>query len=447
VSIIENAIVDALGAALSGLNSLSDNAVGHIVQDTLSHFIDYPISTLQAASILENLYYYYYPSENISDFIAEEMKNKKNKNLNKSSIKAVAKQLVDKAVHAPAAKGTQNLKKVPQIGVRMAARPRPSRKTSTSFRGGKSEVVMLVKHTEMVGPLTGTSAFNIVSFIINPSNSTLFPWLSQMAPNFQKYRFRKLWLEFQTDSSTATSGKVVMSADFSVTDPTPSSRILQMQAHCRAGTPAWKDITLRLDKFDLEDRGDLFIIGAALPANSDLKTYHLGNLFVSTQGMGSNTEVGDLHVHYEVELISPQPVAAQVGGTGISSQKLVNGNTNVNVNNVLGINFTTSFTSILVPNGVDNKYVVNGIGSFWCVFSLVGAGFNGTDPAVTLNNVTCQRFGTPVVNAASTVAEYMFRVDNAVATLQDSFSLAWATTATSISACVIRVFPCAAALN
>lgn len=87
---------------------------------------------------------------------------------------------------------------------------------------------MIIEHTEYIGDLissnvNGTSNFTSQYYELNPGNPVTFPWLSDVAINFQDYRFEKLVFEVRplvsestsTTSATLTSmGSVVMATQY-----------------------------------------------------------------------------------------------------------------------------------------------------------------------------------------------------------------------------------------
>lgn len=79
-------------------------------------------------------------------------------------------------------------------------------------------------HREFIGDLTSSVEFVNTAYPINPGNSTLFPWLSTIARNFEQYQMLGLIFEFKTMSATAVGttntglGTVIMATDYDVLD-------------------------------------------------------------------------------------------------------------------------------------------------------------------------------------------------------------------------------------
>lgn len=67
----------------------------------------------------------------------------------------------------------------------------------------------------------------------------------------------------------------------------------------------WDSFTLNCRYKDLNALPQYYVRGGLIP-NTDIKTYDVGQLFVSLVGPAANDgPMGELHVDYEIELISP----------------------------------------------------------------------------------------------------------------------------------------------
>lgn len=93
--------------------------------------------------------------------------------------------------------------------------------------GGKG-FAMRVKNVEPIGSFgTFTSSGVPYTYIqgayINPGNSALFPWLSQIALQFEKYKFNYIKIHYRPVCPTSTSGVVGMCIDYDPADAFVSS--------------------------------------------------------------------------------------------------------------------------------------------------------------------------------------------------------------------------------
>jgi len=183
----------------------------------------------------------------------------------------------------------------------------------------------IVRHREYLGDIAATTDFTVTKYPLNPGQVITFPWLSNIAQNYEQYRFRGVIFEVNSTSSdavlsSATSsalGTVALATDYDVLDaPYASKReMLNSQFSCsrkpsesfihpieckKAWTPYNLNWVRTTDTF---------------PTGGDPRTYDLGNLYVATEGMqAASGNVGELWVTYEVEFFKQQllPLGAEV---------------------------------------------------------------------------------------------------------------------------------------
>jgi len=91
----------------------------------------------------------------------------------------------------------------------------------------------IIRHREYIGDLLGSQGFQISTFLINPGNEILFPWMANVAVNFEQWCPRGMIFEFKTTSSdtvvNVTSGSpnlgsVIMATDYNVYNPDFASK-------------------------------------------------------------------------------------------------------------------------------------------------------------------------------------------------------------------------------
>lgn len=160
---------------------------------------------------------------------------------------------------------------------------------------------------ELIATVTGQTAFTLVQFSINPGSSTTFPRLSRIAQLFEKYQFERLEFYFQHDvSQYATQGQqglVLLSALYDAASPPPTSKTQIEACKPRVICMPNQNSLLRLAKDRMHPRGyPLFVRPGLLPGGTDIKTYDIGNMFLTVQGMVGAGEVGELHVRGRVKL-------------------------------------------------------------------------------------------------------------------------------------------------
>jgi len=86
-----------------------------------------------------------------------------------------------------------------------------------------------VQHREYIGDLVSSStSFNTQVFNINPADSTVFPWLSNLASNFEQYHIHGLAFEYVSSTSEYYSagamGTLMMGAQYDLNSPLYASK-------------------------------------------------------------------------------------------------------------------------------------------------------------------------------------------------------------------------------
>lgn len=170
-----------------------------------------------------------------------------------------------------------------------------------------------VSHRTFLGPVSSQSAFTPTSYSVNPGLVDTFPWLSRVAARYDKYRFTRLRFEYRSVCATNVPGVVMMSFDYNAADQLPLSKSVQAQTIPNAENNVWmnNDLVVPCDN-------NWRFVRQALVANTDIKTYDLGNLVLSSI-YGSGITTGELYVEYTVELekpSEPEAIAAFFSTTG-----------------------------------------------------------------------------------------------------------------------------------
>lgn len=185
-----------------------------------------------------------------------------------------------------------------------------SPKVSSTQRG------ILVTHTEAVDRISGTVEFFARRYAINPANASVFPWLSQKANQYEKYRFRKLVFTYSTRTATDRAGQVTMAYDYDIYDSTPgSTEDMLTYAGAIEGAPWSLDLSVHADRKVMDVaryNGD---------TGPDRRLNDMGFIAVATSDFATTELAGRLLVSYVVELsieqtgVPPQPVDGSYGLT------------------------------------------------------------------------------------------------------------------------------------
>jgi len=169
-----------------------------------------------------------------------------------------------------------------------------------------------IEEDEYIGEVAGSVNFATTGYNINPGQSGTFPWGNKIAQLYERYDFD--YLEFYLTSEVSAyatqgqTGVVVMSVDYDATDiaPTTKQQVLDTDPHTKPCLPSVQNpIRLILDCNEMRTSDAKYVRPGAQPANTDLKTYDAGILYVSTQGMANTTNFAQLCVRYRCHLKKP----------------------------------------------------------------------------------------------------------------------------------------------
>lgn len=265
------------------------------------------------------------------------------------------------------------------------------------------------------------AAFNINTFVINPTNVAMFPWLSLMAQNFEQYRFYGLVFEFKTTSATAVSstntalGSVILATQYNILEPPFASKV-QMDSYDYAVSTN-PSISCIHPIECAPKQGAMVNLYTFTSAAGDNRFSDLGNFSIATQGQQATSDIGELWVSYDIEFLKPR-LGLPVSGLNQAYLASFTGSlvtTATNILSLLAAPTTGNFVPNLLlvhdgPSGPGTLAWPSGvIGSFYvnltCTFSGVAGGPTDTLLATTASTgmaVVDPGFWQPLVPGTST---------------------------------------------
>jgi hypothetical protein len=179
-------------------------------------------------------------------------------------------------------------------------------------------------HREKVGKYVtpGSGAFTqLAAIALNPGVAASFPWLSNEAAGWERYRFNALRYIWVPAVGTAVAGDIIMGPDYDAADPAPyGETALSSYENTEEGN-VWCRFAAELDPANLHgDEKQKYLRFGNLAPNQDIKTYDCGNFFLYSSDDAA-AQTGKLWVEYDVTLINPQvpPGGFQASGVIASS--------------------------------------------------------------------------------------------------------------------------------
>jgi len=162
---------------------------------------------------------------------------------------------------------------------------------------------------ELIQPVWTQTQFEAVGYAINPGNSSMFPWLSKIAGQWEKYKFLKLEVHYRpniTEYSPNAAGLLILQGDYDALDPVPLSSTQMLDSEPKATCMPCKSMVLRLSPREMANSGQMHYVRTGYPPfGSDLKTYDVGQVFFGADGSASAALCGRLYVKYKVRLEVP----------------------------------------------------------------------------------------------------------------------------------------------
>lgn len=282
--------------------------------------------------------------------------------------------------------------------------------------GGGGTVIRFQEYLGDIVTSSSANTYNAVSYYLNPANEATFPWLSQIAANYEEYEFEGLMFCFNSTSADALNstntalGTVMMATQYDVLDSAFQGKLDLLNYQGAQSTVPSKSMChfIECDPRQTSVSTMLYTLPGSVPSGADARLYHLGVFTLATTGFqGTSVNCGELHVTYQVRLMKPkmyaslgnsQPSFAYQNSTGIAAATPLGtvanatlSGPNGGVGALLGITMVTD--QIIWPATIGKLYYR------WAI-NWSGTSATFTVPAITYNN--CANVG--VINAPQTTA-------------------------------------------
>lgn len=187
---------------------------------------------------------------------------------------------------------------------------------STVLRSSTAPRPVIIRHREVIGLVTASSTagnYSALALPLQPGLNLSFPWLSQLALAFEKYRFKSLKYSYVPECSTQVPGNVALMFDYDCKDGAPPDMISLMTGGDYVSTPVWQSASMTYHPPLASELSHRYIrVGAP---TGDQASYDAGQLIVASNGVSTaSLALGYIFCDYEVELMVPQYASSNNAG-------------------------------------------------------------------------------------------------------------------------------------
>ena len=176
-----------------------------------------------------------------------------------------------------------------------------------------------ISHREFIGNVYGPSAgkpFETQTWDLNPGIEQTFPWLAQIAANYEEYEIKQLMFTFKTTVANFQTTSGVTGTVLTATQYDPHSRPFtdlntMLQTFGGSSCKATENLIsgVECDPAKLAGAPGKYIRTADIPSNRDLKDYDLGRFVLALADFPNqlvDEAIGQLWVSYTVTLRRPR---------------------------------------------------------------------------------------------------------------------------------------------
>lgn len=190
--------------------------------------------------------------------------------------------------------------------------------TMTNIPAGGGTVI---RYQEYLGDLITSAtpgAFAINSWLINAANRESFPFLAQLAVNYESFSIEGLIYEFRSTSASALNstntalGSVILATQYDVAEaPFTSKAEMLNYEYSNSVKPSDNCMHMIECSPSQTNLPILYTLDGLNPANTDARLYHLGRFSAATIGFqAASVRIGEIHCTYQIRLLKPKLYSA-----------------------------------------------------------------------------------------------------------------------------------------
>lgn len=255
---------------------------------------------------------------------------------------------------------------------------------------------------DIYAPSSGT-VFQIDSWNLNPGLVQAFPWLSQLALNFEEYEFIQLAFTYKSTvadfaSASGQVGQIAMATQYNPNSDSFADKeeMMLYQGGMSCKTTESLIHGIECDPSKLAGAAQKYVRQGSLPMSEDLKNYDLGKTSIAVLNVPSTyagQQIGELWVSYTVRLRKPKLVSANAYNVRIDNFA------HYNTANVATDRSALAIGSLMI--GARN--------SLGCVLT---SGANATNQATTAtwDNLTADLVGSSTTAGGLTGTQQQFTI-------------------------------------
>jgi len=188
----------------------------------------------------------------------------------------------------------------------------PTSHTSTSpvsFGPGNSRF----KHSEYIGNLTMTTGFNLITYSLDVTDPTTFPWLHAIAANYQKWKPLGMVITIKSTSANAVAegnpsmGTVGVVAVYDVYAPLPVNMQGVLNTDGAGSIKPSENLIVAIEcATALTQSLPLRILTSGM-SPPDFSLYKLGTLLIATEGANTTyAGAAEIWIEFDIELLQPR---------------------------------------------------------------------------------------------------------------------------------------------
>jgi len=206
---------------------------------------------------------------------------------------------------------------------------------------------IIISNREYVGDIFAPSTsgvFEVQAFPLNPGLEQTFPWLAQLAANYEEYEFIQLVFDFKSaiqdvNSSNGQVGTIITATNYNPALPNFTDKPSMAAYYGSLSGKTTDDQTsgVECDPVKLSGSPGSYVRTNPVLTGEDLKTYDHGIFQLATHNIPTamlNGTLGELYVTYSVKLRKPKFLTGRglaitrclyVSGTGTETNTLLMG--------------------------------------------------------------------------------------------------------------------------